>query len=94
VPSESHMITLRVSGEDHDRLRAVANYNGESLSSFIRRSALASANQVIDDVGLDAVLEGDRTYESQRHTDAQRKLAERLGRLRNQADSSSPSDRP
>lgn len=87
------MITLRVSPEDHDRLRAVANYCHESLSSFVRTSALASAEQIIHESGWEAVLEGDRTVESRRHTDAQRRLAERLERLRAQADTGGPRER-
>ena len=89
---DSQMITLRVSPKDHDTLRAVANYCNESLSAFVRASALASAEQIIHERGWEAVLEGDRTVESRRATDAQRRLAERLERLRVQAGTGGPRD--
>lgn len=85
MPADSSLITFRVSAQDHDLLRAVANYSGESLSSFVRVSALASARQLLADVGADAVMEGVRSQETQRHTDAQRRLEDRLAYMRSQA---------
>lgn len=85
MPADSSLITFRVSPEDHDLLRAVAHYSAESVSAFVRESALASARQVLADVGADTVMEGVRTQELQRHSDVQRRLEDRLAYLRSQA---------
>lgn len=84
MPSDSSLINFRVPVADHDLLRAVANYRGESLSAFVRESALSSARQLLADVGPEAIMEGDREHESQRRTAAERQLEERLEGLRRQ----------
>lgn len=84
MPSDSSVINFRVTTEEQDLLRAVANYRGETLSSFIRASALASARRLLADVGPDAVMEGDRRHETERRSAAERQLEDRLEILRHQ----------
>jgi len=84
VPADSSLINFRVPAADHDLLRAVANYRGESLSAFVRESALSSARQLLAEVGPEAIMEGDRRYENERRTAAERQLEDRLEALRKQ----------
>lgn len=84
MPADSSVINFRVTTEERDLLRAVANFRGETLSSFIKASALASARRQLAEVGPEAVMEGDRKYEDERRSAAERQLEERLDALRRQ----------
>ena len=85
MPDDSSPITFRATPEERDLLRAVANYRGESLSAFLRNSALNAARRLLADVGPEVIIEGDRDHEAAQQTKAQRQLEERLDNLRRQA---------
>lgn len=92
MPADSSLVTFRVSQEDHDLLRAVANYRGESLSAFVRDSALAHARQLIADIGPEVVIEGHREREVERQSKAAQRLAEGLSNIRRIAQTEDDSD--
>lgn len=54
---DSSPICFRVSDEERRTLLAVATYVGESLSAFMRHAAVETAQVVMKEVGVDAVLQ-------------------------------------
>lgn len=55
---DSSPICFRVSDEERVKLEAAASYVGESLSAFMRRAAVDTADQVMKTGGgVDAVVE-------------------------------------
>lgn len=60
--ADSSPATFRVSPEERYLLEAVAHYTGKTMSAFVREAALVLARKVVDDVGEEAVLEGDREW--------------------------------
>jgi uncharacterized protein (DUF1778 family) len=58
MPLDSSPICFRVSEEERVMLEAAASYVGESLSAFMRRAAIDTAEQVMKDGGgVDAVVQ-------------------------------------
>lgn len=62
MPADSSPATFRISPDERVLLEAVAHYTGKTLSAFVREAALDVARAVVDDVGPETVLEGDRQY--------------------------------
>lgn len=58
MPLDSSPICFRVSEDERVKLEAAASYVGESLSAFMRRAAIDTAEQVMrDGGGVDAVVQ-------------------------------------
>ena len=77
--ADSSPATFRVSPEERYLLEAVAHYNGMTLSRFVREAALNLARGVVLDVGIETVLEGDRTFsERGRTVEERRAMLERV----------------
>lgn len=85
MPGDSSIVTFRLPVEERDLLEAVAHYSGETLSSFVRFTALAAAREVLREVGPEAVMKGDENFEAQRHTKVHRRLTDRLKGLEKHA---------
>jgi len=78
MPGDSSIVTFRLPAEERDLLEAVAHYSDETLSSFVRFTALAAAREVLREVGPEAVRQGDENFEAQRRSRAQRRLQDRI----------------
>ena len=85
MPGDSSVVTFRLSVEERDLLEAVAHYSGETLSSFIRLTALVAAREILTEVGPEAVIRGDENFEAQRHSKAHRRLKDRIKGLEKHA---------
>lgn len=92
MPADSSLVTFRVSQEEHDLLRAVANYRDESLSAFVRETALAHARHLIAELGRDVVIEGHREREVERQSKAAQRLEEGLSNIRRATQADDGSD--
>lgn len=60
--ADSSPATFRVTPDERYLLEAVAHYSGKTLSAFVREAALGVARSVVEDVGSEAVLEGERRF--------------------------------
>ncbi|MGQ0840440.1 type II toxin -antitoxin system TacA 1-like antitoxin [Actinokineospora sp.] len=60
MPNDSSPVSFRISNEERALLEAVAHYMGETLSNFIRRSAVTLAQSIVDNDSPDVVLKGYR----------------------------------
>jgi uncharacterized protein (DUF1778 family) len=78
MPGDSSIVTFRLPAEERNLLEAVAHYSGETLSSFVRFTALAAAREILREVGPEAVRQGDENFEAQRHSKANRRLQDRI----------------
>jgi uncharacterized protein (DUF1778 family) len=58
MPNDSSPVSFRLSNEERKLLDAVAHYMGETLSHFIRRSALSVAQGIVDKNSPEVVLVG------------------------------------
>lgn len=90
MPGDSSIVTFRLPVEERDLLEAVAHYSGETLSSFVRFTALAAAREVLKEVGPEAVTQGDQNFEAQRQSKAHRKLKDRIMGLEKHAAAGRP----
>lgn len=57
---DSSPVCFRVSPEEREILDMVANYQLESISSFVRHGILDVAREIIDEVGADRIQEAYR----------------------------------
>lgn len=71
--ADSSPATFRVSPEERYLLEAVAHYNGQTLSAFVRDAALDLARYVVKDVGIESVLEGDQQFTARGRTQQERR---------------------
>jgi len=78
MPGDSSIVTFRLPAEERNLLEAVAHYSGETLSSFVRFTALAAAREILREVGPEAVRQGDENFEAQRHSKANHRLQDRI----------------
>jgi uncharacterized protein (DUF1778 family) len=78
MPGDSSIVTFRLSVEERDLLEAVAHYSGETLSSFVRFTVLATARDILREVGPEAVMQGDENFEAQRQGEVHRRLKDRI----------------
>jgi len=85
MPGDTSVVNFRLLAEERDLLEAVAHYSGETLSSFVRFTALAAAREILRQVGPEAVMQGDENFEAERHSKAHRRLKDRLKGLEKQA---------
>lgn len=72
--SENSPICFRVSPAERNLLDAVAYYQGESLSSFVRNAVIDSARALLDQEGRAAVLKRFEEVEDRRSRKAQERL--------------------
>lgn len=56
MPNDSSPVSFRISSEERALLEAVAHYMGETLSNFIRRSAVTLAQSIVDRETPEVVL--------------------------------------
>lgn len=57
MPKDSSPICFRVSEEERAKLEAAASFVGESLSAFMRKAAVETADEVMQDGGgADAIM--------------------------------------
>ncbi len=85
MPGDSSIVTFRLPIEERNLLEAVAHYSGETLSSFVRFTALAAAREILRQAGPEAVVQGDENFEAQRNSKAKRRLKDRIKGLEKHA---------
>jgi hypothetical protein len=90
MPGDSSIVTFRLTGAERDLLEAVAHYSGETLSGFVRFTALSAAREVLKEVGPEAVTQGDENFEAQRQSNADRRLKDRIMGLEKHAGARRP----
>ena len=81
---------MRESGTDATLIDAVAHYSGETLSGFVRFTALTAAREVLKEVGPEAVTQGDENFEAQRQSKVHRRLKNRIMGLEKHASAGRP----
>lgn len=86
--SEGSPICFRVSSAERNLLDAVAHYQGETLSAFVRNTVIENARELLDREGRAAVLARFEEVETRRS----RKAQERLDYLKQAFDSVDPLD--
>jgi hypothetical protein len=76
MPNDSSPVSFRISTEERALLEAVAHYMGETLSNFIRRSAVTLAKNIVDRETPEVVLTGYREMLARRSTWGKEQLAD------------------
>lgn len=66
MASDSSPICFRLPAAERTLLQAVADYQGETLSAFVRNCAIAIARRIVEREGADAVLQRSKDVEHQR----------------------------
>lgn len=61
MPSNSSPVCFRLGTEERKLMEAVARFQGESLSAFVRGAAIATANAIVRKHGPEAILAVART---------------------------------
>jgi len=74
MANEPSPICFRVTGVERNLLDAVAYYQGESLSAFVRNAVISAAKDVLDTEGREAVLRGFEEVEARRSNKARERL--------------------
>jgi len=74
MANEPSPICFRVTGVERNLLDAVAYYQGESLSAFVRNAVISAAKDVLDAEGREAVLRGFEEVEARRSSKARERL--------------------
>lgn len=77
MASDVSPICFRVTADERNLLDAVAYYQGETLSAFVRNAVIDFAREVLDKEGREAVLATFKDVEARRAS----KAAERLQHL-------------
>jgi hypothetical protein len=90
MPGDSSTVTFRLTDAERDLLEAVAHYSGETLSGFVRFTALTAAREVLKEVGPEAVTQGDENFEAQRQSKVHRRLKNRIMGLEKHASAGRP----
>lgn len=66
MASDSSPICFRLTAAERTLLQAVADYQGETLSAFVRNCAVAIARRIVEREGADVVLQRSKDVEHQR----------------------------
>lgn len=77
-------ICFRVPAEERSLLEAVASYQGETLSAFVRSTVIDTARRILQREGAETVLRGSRAFQERQTTERLAMLDERLKELENQ----------
>lgn len=90
MPNDSSPVSFRISSEERELLEAVAHYMGETLSSFIRRSAVILAQSILEQETPEVVLNEYREVRARRSNWGKEQLLGLEKQLRSPGDRQAP----
>lgn len=80
MAGESSPICFRVPADERSLLEVVAQYQGQTLSAFVRAAVIDSARKIVDTHGVEEVFRKFETAETQRAEE----VAARINEVREQ----------
>lgn len=85
MANESSPLCFRVSAEERSLLEVVAQYQGQTLSAFVRDAVTRVARGIIDKYGVEAVFREFETGETRRAEEVAARIDEFRERLLHQS---------
>jgi uncharacterized protein (DUF1778 family) len=90
MASEASPICFRVPADERFLLEVVAQYQGQTLSAFVRNAVIRVAQGIVDKYGAEAVFKKFETLEARRAAEATARLDEIRDQLLSQQHRGSP----